>query len=185
MKLNENNYIQIADVTFSKPDKEQLTMITSYFQETYKQGFFKRLMISLVAAILVIISESIGRKNIGTMNTIPAMIAAVSVVFVIFNVLSYLYSRIKSNMGDIVNKYECTTGVITEKFDSRNLSRKSQQNVPNYILFSNEQGHCVTALSTKNLNYFRTLKVSDEILIIRYCPMGNYRYEFLKLNGTN
>ena len=63
MKLNENNYIQIADVTFSKPDKEQLTMITNYFQETYKQGFFKRLIISLVAAILVIISEIIGRKN--------------------------------------------------------------------------------------------------------------------------
>lgn len=181
MKLNENNHISIADITFSKPDKEQFKQITTHFQNLYLKAFKKRIFTSLICAFIVILAEIIGRTNLHTTDTIIPMITTVIIVFFIFNLISFIYMKIKSNMNDIMNKYECTHGIITEKFDSKHIEQTTNETASNYILFSNEQGHCVTALSTKNKQLFQSLKISDEILVIRYCPMGNVRYEFFKI----
>lgn len=86
----------------------------------------------------------------------------------------------KIKMDDFLNKYECMYGVVTEKYDSRHLSKKSGQPTDNYILFSNGEGYCTTALSVKNLQTFKSINIGDEILILKCNLMGMPSYEFFQ-----
>lgn len=174
----ETPNFSIDDMDFFQPDDAQTEMIRRHFTESTKKKFNQRLLFSLAAALIVIAAESIARFP-SRSDSIPGMLGFVTAAFLIYNMISYLYMVMKSKMNDSLNRYECVYGTVTEKYDSRHLSRESGENVPSYILFGTEQGHCSTALSVKNLKVFQAVKTGDKILVIKHQPMGNVYYDFI------
>lgn len=184
MNTNEQKKLLIDDMHFLKPDQKQEALIADYSTHQYMVKFRRRFLISLVIALIVIIVEYIARRY--TMETpipgsIPGMLFFVSLLFVIYNIISYIYIRMKIKMDDFLNKYECMYGMVTEKYDGRHLSKKSGQPTDNYILFSNEEGHCTTALSVKSSQRFQSINIGDEILVLKCSPMGMAHYEFIQI----
>lgn len=184
MNTNEINQLSIADMDFFQPTEEQISFIHGESACRLMKKFYKRMLISFLVSFIVILMETIGRINMSTegntyYKSIPKMIIIVLIVLAIYNIISFIYTRVKINMNDIVNRYQCVSGIITEKYDSRQLSKKTREFVPNYILFSNEQGHCTTALPTKKHDIFCQAAVGDEILVIKESPMGMAKYDFL------
>ena len=170
MKTKEQTNLLIDDMHFKKPDKEQEAMITRYSSREYKTKFRRRFIISLMITLIIILCEYIARRYTMTNprpDTIPGMIIFMISVFIIYNIISYIYMQVKTNMNDILNRYECTYGIVTEKYDGRHLSQKSGEISHNYILFSNEEGHCTTALSVKNLQMFQSDHIGDKILLLK------------------
>lgn len=174
----ETPNFSIEDLDFFQPDAAQTEIIRRHFAENGKKHFNRRLLLSLAAAFLVIAAESFARFP-SRPDSIPGMVRFVTAAFFIYTILSYLYMMMKSKMNDSLNRYECVYGTVTEKYDSRHLSRESRENVPSYILFCTEQGHCSTALSVRNLSVFQGVKIGDKILVIKHQPMGNARYDFI------
>jgi hypothetical protein len=191
MQTNEINQLSIQDMEFSKPNEEQAALIHAYSTKNARKRFNKRFIISLIIAIVVIVGETIARyyyKNDITHSrraTIPGMIAVVLTAFVLYNLISFIWTKMKTNMDDILNRYECVCGIVTEKYDSRHLSETTREAVPNYILFSNEQGHCVTALPVKSFAKFQSVQVGDEILVLKMNPMGMAAYDFVTISSSS
>lgn len=189
---NNQTNLLIDDMHFFIPDEDQKTLITRFSSQEFKAGFRRRFIISLITALIVLTAELIARGYTNKhahsrmfqypgAETIPGVVAFVAFVFLLFNLLSFLYMKIKIQMNDIAARYECAQGIITEKYDGRHLSQTSGEASRNYILFSNEEGHCTTALSVKNLQTFQSVQVGDEILVIKYKPLGNAGYTFIPL----
>lgn len=192
MNTNKQTNLLIDDMHFLTPDKEQEELITRFSSIEHKTKFYKRFIISLITALIILVVELIARGftnkhahsrffHYPGAETIPGMIIFVVSVFVIFNVLSFIFMWVKIQMNDVVNKYKCTYGIVTDKYDSRHLSQKSGEASQNYILFSNEEGHCTTALSVKDIQTFQSIDVGDEILVIKYNPLGISGYTFIPL----
>ena len=167
-------------------------LIARVSSQKFKEAFYKRFFISLIVAFIFFTVEFIARTYTNRhavsrffhypgAETIPSMIIFVVFTFLIFNVVSFAYMYTKIQMNDISAKYECMQGIITEKYDGRHLSQSSGEASRNYILFSNEEGHCTTALSVKNLRIFQSIEAGDKILVIRYKPLGIANYTFIPL----
>jgi len=192
INTKEQKNLLIDDMHFSIPDEEQKTLITRFSSQKFKEGFLRRLLISLAASLIFLTAELIARgytnKRARSLmfrypgaETIPGVIAFVIFIFLFFNLLSFIYMRIKIQMNDIAARYECTRGIITEKYDGRHLSQTSGEASKNYILFSNEEGHCTTALSVKNPQIFQSIQAGDEILVVKYKPLGMAGYTFIPI----
>lgn len=192
MNTKEQKNLLIDDMHFFMPDEEQKTLITRFSSQKFKEGFYRRFLISLITAFIFFIVEFIARTYTNRhavsrffhypgAETIPGMMIFVALVFLVFNLLSFTYMRTKIQMNNIAAKYECMKGIVTEKYDGRHLSQSSGEASRNYILFSNEEGHCTTALSVKNLHTFQSIEAGDEILVIKYKPLGTTGYTFIPL----
>lgn len=190
INTNKPTNLLIEDMHFEKPDSEQEALISRVSSVKYKANFYKRLIISLAAALIILAAEFIARvytnKHAYSLyfryagaDTMPDVIIFVVSVFLIFNLLSFVFMKIKTAMNDILNKYECAYGIVTEKYDGRHLSQTSGEISHNYILFSNEEGHCTTALSVKKQQVFQSIDVGDEILVVKYKPLGTAGYTFI------
>lgn len=192
INTNEQKNLLIDDMHFFIPNEEQKTLITRFSSHKFKEGFYKRFIISLITAFVFFTVEFIARTYTNRhavshffhypgAETIPGMIIFVVFVFLLFNLLSFIYMRIKIQMNDITARYECMQGIVTEKYDGRHLSQSSGEASRNYILFSNEEGHCTTALSVNNLQTFQSIQAGDEILVIKYKSLGTTDYSFIPL----
>ncbi len=192
MNTNKQKNLLIDDMHFSIPDEEQKMLIARASSQKFKEAFYKRFFISLIVAFIFFTVEFIARTYTNRhavsrffhypgAETIPSMIIFVVFTFLIFNVVSFAYMYTKIQMNDISAKYECMQGIITEKYDGRHLSQSLGEASRNYILFSNEEGHCTTALSVKNLRIFQSIEAGDKILVIRYKPLGIANYTFIPL----
>lgn len=192
MNTNEQKNLLINDMHFSIPDEAQKTLIARVSSQKFKKGFYKRFFISMITAFVIFTVEFIARTYTNRhavsrffhypgAETVPSMTIFIVFVFIVFNLLSFTYMHTKIQMNDISAKYECMQGIVTEKYDGRHLSQSSGEASRNYILFSNEEGHCTTALSVKNLHTFQSIEAGDEILVIRYKPLGIANYTFIPL----
>lgn len=179
MNAQETNF-PIEDMSFSQPEQTQSAIISQYFSKEYKQNMKKRFFISIIVAVVIVIAEVIARLQ-ARPDTISGMLLFVISGFLVYNIISYLYTRTKCSMDDILNRYECTYGTVSSKYDGHLLSKKSRENVPNYILFENEQGHCTTALPVKDSVNFHNISEGDHILIVKLSPLGKTSYQFIPL----
>lgn len=197
IQTNERKNLLIDDMHFFIPDEKQKNLILRFSSQEFKQRFYKRFLISVVIILVILIAELIARGYTNRhaksrffvypgADTIPGMLVFVAFIFLLFNLLSFIYMKVKIQMNDIAARYECMHGIVTEKYDGRQLSQTSGEASKNYILFSNEEGHCTTALSVKNLQTFQSVQVGDEILVIKYKPLGTSGYTFIPLEqGTH
>lgn len=179
MESTEKKNLPIDQMEFFSPNEEEAKLIADFSQNAFTNGFKKRIFISTIIAIFIILFDSLGRINLDTQNTIPGMILIVVFVLILFNILSFVYYKVKINMNDLLNKYQCVEAVVSEKYSSKFISRKGTDNIPDYILFDTGDIHCVTAIPTKDKDVFLQAEVGTDILIIKMFPMGNVRYSFI------
>ena len=62
------------------------------------------------------------------------------------------------------------------------LTGKTQDYIPNYILFKNDEGYCSTALLVKDRKTFQKIQAGNNILVIRQASMGNITYDFILIS---
>lgn len=194
--LNRN--IPIEDMTFLPPDKEQETLILQELKQQRKKLFCHRLILSLCIAVIVSVGEIIARFNYSRPDTIPGMLFFVWFVFLLFNLISYISLMVKASMQHISDKCQCTLGIVTEKYGHKkqkaeqsirpeqpgtiHLTGKTQDYIPNYILFKNDEGYCSTALLVKDRKTFQKIQAGNNILVIRQVSMGNITYDFILIS---
>lgn len=183
MNATEQLRLPIEDITFYPPDESEVQMICSYYQKDITSHLKKRFYISVAVALFVaafqILADLFTYHGHELLSHILITLLVVGIGFLVFNVISYVYSRVRYSMDEIMNHCECVNATIDECYDSRLLSRKTRQNVPNYILFHTEQGHCTTALPVKDVKKFSQSKMNEQILVIKRSPMGKITYDYL------
>ncbi len=178
MNTHDLNHLAISDMIFHSPDNTEREKIHNFFLKESRQKLARQRFFSLIIAVIIIITEIIGRFNMGTQHTITGMTIIVLGALMLYNIVITITTGMKRQMSDIVEKYQCVSGIVVEKYDSEHLSQTNRENVPSYILFYNEQGYCTTALSVKNKKHFQSIQVGDNILVIKGHAMGNAHYTF-------
>ena len=188
-KKTEN--LSIKDITFFPPTNEQEGQVRSLAFKQYKNKAFRRFFWSIPVFIVILAGEVIARICAPTYSisgfyylgkdSIPTTVMSICLLFVVFHCLSVLQLFLKYKMNQTADRYECLCGEITDKYDSRNMTVDAKKKVPNYLLFSCEQGHCTTALPVNDKKLYHTVKIGDPILVIRHNPIGNVSYSFLPL----
>lgn len=180
MNTTDLKHLGIDDIIFHQPDSSEEQQIQDFNIREANKTLSKQRIISLIVALIVIIIEIIARIGLKTEDTITGMTFVILGVLLLYNIVMYISSIMKRQMKDIAEKYQCVTGTVAEKYDSRHLSKASRENVPSYILFHNEQGYCTTALPVKSEKAFQNIQVGDKILVIKGNAMGNAHYTFTK-----
>ena len=180
MNTTDLKHLAIDDILFHQPDSAEEQRIQNFNIVEANKKLSKQRMISLAIALVVIIVEIIARISLETEDTITGMAFVILGVLLLYNIAMYISSNMKRQMKNIAEKYQCVTGIVAEKYDSRHLSKTTRENVPSYILFHNEQGYCTTALPVKDSKTFQDILIGDEILVIKGNAMGNTHYTFTK-----
>lgn len=180
MNTTDLKHLSIEDMVFHQPDSSEEQRIRDFNIRETEKKLSKQRIISLMIALIVIIAEFIARVGLNTEDTITHMTFLILGVLLLYNIVMYISSNMRRQMKDVSEKYQCMTGIVAEKYDSRHLTKTTRENVPSYILFHNEQGYCTTALPVKDTKIFLDMNVGDEILIIKGNAMGNTHYTFTK-----
>lgn len=184
----EQPHLEIADLPFSAPDEEQSGWISDYFSKMSMLSFQKRLRLSVLICCLVFVMQLsahlIAYEGAVLKSHILTLCFLIVLAFVIFNLISFAYARIMLSLNTILDHCECIQGVVTECFDSRTLSKKTREQVPNYLLFQTADALCTTALPVKDEKKFLSTKVDAPILVLKLCPMGRIKYDYF-LTDTN
>jgi hypothetical protein len=163
-------YESIDNFTFSTSSEVENRIILHNRWNSLINIFNKRLLLTGLISIIVIILETIGLKNQGKLDQADEMSLYVLLFFVIINLLSILNIYLKVKLITFSNSHEYIYGDIYE------ISKNS----PFYVLFEKENKRCTTAINIKNIEVYNSLKMGEKILILRDVTSGVPKYEVFK-----
>ncbi len=186
----EKPTIIIEDIEFKALTDEVKTILTNNRINKLIDRFILKLILSGIFAIIVTIFEYIAQLNISneyrevwsfrlidpkfvTFESIFILIA-----FIVFNLVSILYAVTKNKIIEYSDDMTYIYATVSDKINSKALSKKTREMIPNYIFFDYDMYHCTTALPTKDWAIFKDTKVDSKILVIKHCIYGVNHYDF-------
>lgn len=177
--------LAIADIEFDKLTGNEQHIVMTHRNQKLLAAFKKRLAVSIIVTVIVLVMEIVARILNSRQNTLPGAIAFILVAFAVYTLLSYGYMKLKQKIDLYTDELSCIYGNVCEKYDHVTLSKENRQKSADFILFDSANIHCTTAIPIRNKADFNMLTINTPILIIRSVTYGDASYEVYPVNNSN
>jgi len=192
IKTMEKSIIEVDRVIFKDVNDTELDVINRIKSEKAKKKFIKRMIISAIVIIFVVVFHSFGmvldnnsveyvmeHKDM-LWDTLLKNSIWIFAAFVVFNAISLFFTFIKRQLVVMTENYFILLeAVVSDKYLGSKLATEGANRKNKYVVFECDQGVCSKAIEAPKDRYNAT-KVGDRIVVLKEATVEGFKLSYIK-----
>lgn len=188
----EKTIVEIDRVIFKDVSDIELNVINRIKSEKATKKFIKRMIISAIVIVFVVVFHSIG--TVLDDNSVEYVMEHkkllwdvllknsiwIFAAFVVFNAISMFFTFIKRQLVCMTENYFILLeATVSDKYSGAKLTVEGANSRKRYIVFECDQGICSKSIETPKERY-RATKVGDKIVVLKEATVEGFTLSYIK-----